>query len=36
MSTAFGWVHASWDNAEGVVSRGSRIGRRGGTEPSAL
>ena len=34
--TAFGWAHASWDNAKGVVSRGSRIGRQGGDEGSAL
>ena len=26
-STAFRWTHASWDNAEVVISRGDRIGR---------
>jgi len=34
--TAFGWVHASRDNAKGVVPCGSRIRRRGGDEGKAL
>jgi hypothetical protein len=28
-STAFSWAHASWDNAEIMVSRGGRIRREG-------